>query len=330
MAEEPHSRSGRRISRGNIILLMLSFLLAFVTWLAHNLTQDYMVYLQYRVRVTTNLEGYAPQAVSEEELVLGGQAAGFYILGKRDGRGKELEIRADARFFEADPSRPNTFLLDLSKFRDQLDDAVGSSFDVNYIPATPLSFEFAPQSYKKVPVVSRISVACRPQYMETAALELSPDSVLVYGNTAELEAVTAVTTQSRELSHADKSLRGYIPLEAARGLRVEPASVSYFVQVARYVEQRFTVNLATVNVPSGKQLILLPSKLEVTCRIPFGAEIAPLRSDGAFVVDYNDFQVSRSALVAPRPNGLVAASLFSYTCEPRFVECILSDTRTEE
>ena len=329
MAEKPHSRTGGRISRGNIILLMLSFLLAFVTWLAHNLTQDYMVYLQYRVKVTTNLEGYAPQAVSEEELVLGGQAAGFYILGKRDGRGKELEIRADARFFEADPTRPNTFLLDLSKFRDQLDDAVGSSFDVNYIPTTPLSFEFAPQSYKKVPVVSRLSVSCRPQYMETAPLELTPDSVLVYGNTAELEAVSAVTTRAIELSRVDKSLRGYVPLEVSRGLRVEPASVAYSASVARYVEHRFTVDLSTVNVPSDKQLILLPSKLEVTCRIPFGAEIAPLRASGAFVVDYNDFLRSRSALVAPRPVASIARTLFSYSCEPHFVECILSDNRTE-
>lgn len=325
MTGQPHNRSGRRLTRGNIILLVLSFLLAFVTWLAHNLTQDYMVYLQYRVRVTTNLEGYAPQAVSEEELVLGGQAAGFYILGMRDGRGKELEIRADARYFEADPARPNTFLLDLSKFRDQLDDAVGSSFDVNYIPTSPLSFEFAPQSYKKVPVVSRITVTCKPQYMETADLELTPDSVLVYGNTAELEAVTAVMTQSRTLSRVDKSLRGYVQIEESRGLRIEPAQVAYYVPVARYVEQRFTVNLATANVPSDKQLILLPSKLEVTCRTPFGAEIAPLRANGAFVVDYNDFVGSRSALVAPRPDDSVAASLFSYTCEPKFVECILSE-----
>ena len=329
MADKPHSRTGSSLSRGNIILLMLSFLLAFVTWLAHNLTQDYMVYLQYRVRVTTNLEGYAPQAVSEEELVLGGQAAGFYILGRRGGRGKELEIRADARFFEADPTRPNTFLLDLSKFRDQLDDAVGTSFDVNYIPTTPLSFEFAPQSYKKVPVVSRLTVACKPQYMETAPLELTPDSALVYGNLAELEAVTAVTTQSKELSRVDKSLRGYVALEVSRGLRVEPASVAYSASVARYVEHRFTVDLSTVNVPSDKQLILLPSKLEVTCRIPFGAEISPLRASGAFVVDYNDFLGSRSALVAPKPAGSIARTLFSYSCEPRFVECILSDNRTE-
>ena len=329
MSENPDRRRGRRLSRGNLILLVLSLLLAFVTWLAHNLTQDYMVYLQYRVKVTTNLEGYAPQAISEEELVLGGQAAGFYILGKRDGRGKPLEIKADARYFEKDPVRENVFLLDLSKFRDQLDDAVGSSFDVNYIPTTPLAFEFAPQSYKKVPVVSRLSVACRPQYMATAPLELTPDSVLVYGNTAELEAVTAVTTRAMDLSRVDKSLRGYVPLEVSRNLRVEPASAAYFVPVARYVEQRFTVNLATANVPAGKQLILLPSKLEVTCRIPFGGEIAPLRADGAFVVDYNDFLASRSALVAPRPAASIARLLFAYTCEPRFVECILSERTVE-
>lgn len=306
-------------------MLILSFLLAFVTWTAHNLTQDYMVYLQYRVRVTANLEGYAPTAVSEEELVLGGQAAGFYILGHRDGRGKPLEIKADARYFTADPTRPDVFLLDLSQFRDQLDDAVGSSFDVNYIPSTPLSFTFVPQSCKKVPVTSRLSVSCRPQYMETAELQLTPDSVLVYGNTDELEAVSTVATRTLSLSRVDKSLRGYVPLETRRGLRVEPAAVAYYAPVARYVEQRFTVDLSAVNVPSGKQLILLPSKLEVTCRIPFGGELEPLRAPGAFVVDYNDFLLSRSALVGPRPAAAIAPLLYTWSFEPRFVECILSE-----
>ena len=314
------------LKKGDIILLILSFLLAFVTWTAHNLTQDYMVYLQYRVSVTTNLEGYSPTAISEEELVLGGQAAGFYILSKRDGRDHPLEIHADARYFEADPARPNTFLLDLSKFRDQLDDAVGSSFDVNYIPSTPLTFEFVPQSYKKVPVASRLSVTCRPQYMETADLQLIPDSVLVYGSTDELEAVTAVATRALTLSRVDKSLRGYVPLETRRGVRVEPAQVEYYAPVARYVEQRFTVDLSTVNVPADKTLILLPSKLEVTCRIPFGGEIDPLRAPSAFVVNYNDFLQSRSALVAPRPAASVAGMLYAWSFEPRFVECILSET----
>jgi len=279
--------------------------------------------------VTSNLEGYAPTSVSEEELVLGGQAAGFYILGKRGGRGKPLEIKADARYFVADSVHPNTFLLDLSKFRDQLDDAVGASFDVNYIPSTPLSFEFVPQSYKKVPVTSRVSVSCRPQYMETTELQLIPDSVLVYGNTDELQAVTTVTTRALTLSRVDKSLRGYVPLETRRGVRVEPSSVEYHVPVARYVEQRFTVDLSTANVPAGKQLILLPSKLEVTCRIPFGGEIDQLRSAGAFVVDYNDFLASRSALVPPRPSAAVAPLLYTWSFEPRFVDCILSETDPE-
>lgn len=313
------------LSKGDVILLALSFLLAFVTWTAHNLTQDYMVYLQFRVRVTSNLEGYAAQAVSGEELVLGGQAAGYYILGRRSGRGKELEITADARYFVKDSSRGDLFLLDLSKFRDQLDDAVGASFDINYVSSTPLSFEFVPQSCKKVPVLSRISVACRPQYMVSGELQLMPDSVLVYGNTAELEAVSGVMTRSLSLSRVRNSQRGYVELDPPRGIRVEPGTVGYSVPVARYVEQRVTVDLSIVNLPHGKQLILLPSKIDVICRIPFGSDPSPLRAEGAFVVDYEDFLLSRSALVAPHPVPAAESLLFSYTCEPRFVECILSE-----
>ena len=307
-------------------MLILSFLLAFVTWTAHNLTQDYMVYLQYRVRVTANLEGYAPTAVSEEELVLGGQAAGFYILGHRDGRGKPLEIKADARYFTADPTRPDVFLLDLSQFRDQLDDAVGSSFDVNYIPSTPLSFAFVPQSCKKVPVTSRLSVSCRPQYMETAELQLTPDSVLVYGPVKDLQRLTEVRTRTIAQVQLDKSLQGYVEIEPVAGLRIDTEQVWYDIEVDRYVENTMTLPVKATGVPAGYTLMVLPSQVEVTFRAPFrprGGRI--VAEDLSLEVDYRDFAGAGSTRVIPQL--VTARDVYTWRLRPELVECILMETR---
>lgn len=311
---------GRR--RSDIVILAVSIVISFAIWLIHYLSQDYMAYFPFRICVETSLDGYAPSAVSNETVILGGQATGFYILRKRSDDNPLLTVPVKKQSFTDEGS--GRFSLAASSVRESLSDAVGSDFKVSYIQDMNLTFDFVPQSFVKVPVNSLVSVSCRPQYMQASEIVIKPDSVTVYGSVPDLNGLTGVDTKVLALKDVNEPVNGVIGLSCGN-FRVEPDMVEFFVDVKRYVEHRFTATITSVDVPEGKTLISLPSRVEVTCRLPFGVKPYTLQEPGAIVVDYDDFLASRSTRVAPKIVNR-GVRVLEFSTNPEFVDCILSES----
>jgi len=315
-----------RKGRINIILLAFSLILAAGMWLVHILSQSYYAYLPFNIRAVTDIQGYAPKSVSAQTVFLGGKASGFFILGYNlSGKvPQDLEVEISASSFVNSGDSSSIFTVKSSKISDRISESVNSFLEVTYIPEVTLEYSFEPQVYRKVPVISHISAFCTPQYMLVSDISCEPDSVTVYGNESDISSLNGISTKSLVLANLDKTSSGIIALEKSRKLRIVPESVTYTVPVARYVEYSYTVDLKSVNVPANKQMLLLPSQVEVCCRLPFGTETGSFMEEAVFVVDYNDLLESRSAKVAPKmdDNGCLA---YSCTFNPPFVGCAISE-----
>lgn len=305
-----------------------SLLLAFVIWVAHNLTQDYFSYRQYIITVVTSLPGFASQAESEDILVAGGDAKGYNIIGRRSGRARNAEpvtIEVDPKYFTQDMYRSDLFTVKARDIQETLNQKVGTEFNITYVPDRKLSFVFARQSNRKVPVeISETRVICRPQYMVVSDIVIEPDSVLVYGNEADLSRVSVVRTYPLRLQNLSKRTKGELPLREIPGMRLGSRTVSYEIGVGRYVEQTVETDVVAVNVPAGKRLMVIPSRIKAVCRVPFRNEGRLTRDDIRFEVDYNEVVSSPGTQAVPvmrLSNGTV------YSCEtyPKVVDCIIAD-----
>ena len=75
-----------RKDRKEWLLLLLSLLLAFIVWLIHSLSLQYSVFLEYRVTLSTSIEGRSRTATSEDILIVApsicfdGTVYGFSML----------------------------------------------------------------------------------------------------------------------------------------------------------------------------------------------------------------------------------------------------------
>ena len=310
--------------RSDLIILVISLVISSMIWLLHYLSQDYTAYFPFRVEVVTSLDGYATSSVSNETIVIGGQASGFFILGRQSGNRENLvRVRVDKYLFK--PEGDGKFSLDASSLRNVMGDALGGEIDISYIQDTRLTFNFVPESYRKVPVASLISVFCAPQYMTVSDIAFKPDSVLVYGRTSSILGVSEIETRPVSLKNVDHSINGIVELKTG-DLRVEPRQVEYSVAVERFVEYEFSAVISAVNVPEGESLIIVPSRVNVKCRVPFGFRVEALKEPGAFTVDYNEFVRSRSSRIVPAlKDGM--EGVLGYSTNPPCVECILSSAR---
>ena len=318
----------RNKRRGEVAIFAASLLLAFVIWVAHNLTRDYFSYRQYRVTAVTSLPGFASESESEEILVVGGDAKGYDIIGRRQGRARNAEsitIEVDPKYFTRDMYRSDLFTVKARDIQETLNQKVGTEFNITYVPDQKLSFVFSRQSNRKVPVkLDRMKVLCKPQYMLVSDIRIEPDSVLVYGNEEELSRIDAVHTFPLRLQNLSKLTRGEIPLREIPGMRLGSPTVAYEIDVARYVEQTVETEVVAVNVPAGKRLMIIPSRIRAVCRVPFHNEGSLTHDDISFEVDY-DKVVSSAGMQAVPVMRLSNGTVYSYETDPNVVDCIILD-----
>ncbi len=310
------------------IYLLLSLLLAFCIWCIHDLSLEYSVYVQYKVAVKTNIEGYAADSKAEEQLIVRGKGQGFYILKhrSRNGNVSELNLSVDGKYFHPVEEKKNMFYLDIKDVREKINNAIGDKFSVDFIETSRLTFHFLSQTYKKVPLVPQTEISFKSQYMQVGEINLIPDSVTVYGNEIDLNEISSVSTRKIAYSSLDKKSQGVTQPDQIRNVRIAEDKIRYSIDVERYVENCNDISLKAVNVPQGKTLIILPSTVNITYRTPFSRDIEELVENPVFVVDYNDFIKSKSSMVIPRFEKY-GRSIYSYVLDPPVVECFLIESR---
>ncbi len=310
-------------SRKEWSLLFLSLLLAFIVWLMHVLSLQYSVLLEYKMDLSSSLEGRARSSVSEDVLIVRGKADGYYILQHRVGRNDAINVTADAAQIHKAEGDNDRFYVNCEQIKGNIIDAIGSSVELEFVVTDSMSFEFPKLTSKFVPVVVRSEVTYDGQYMPMAPLSIEPDSIEIFGEERIIENIDSVWTEAITFNRLDKSVHGLVDLVPFRRIEFSQSSVYYTLNVSRYIEETVQVPVTVVNVPQDKALVILPANIKVTCRRTFGGE--PLSEKNTVVqVDYNNFIKGHSTQIIP---DLVKApdNAVYYQLSPRYVDCLLID-----
>ena len=309
------------------VSLILSLLLAFFIWLVHNLSNDYSAYLRFQVKAVTNIKGHQPEAVADEILLVRGRATGFYIIrNNRRGSVPQVTLEIPPDFFTPIEESSDRFSLTANELKDKLSAALSGEIKIDFIETGTLTFTFPEQSHRKVPVNPLISVIYKKQYTNVGDIVVSPDSVLIYGNTEDIVNIRSVNTLPVNLSNVDKSIQGVTGLETIRGVRIDSEEIRYFISVDRYVEVSGWMSVEVINLPSRHSMVLIPSRVKFTARIPFTAKNDDIFDDISLTLDYNTFIHQRSSKVIPRlERG--DAEIYSYSLDPPMIEAVITHDR---
>ena len=312
----------------NWSILVVSVLLACFVWLIHMLSLDYSAYLQYRIKVVTTLEGFAPSAVSEETLLARGKASGFYIMKARgfQDESEELSIEIDPSVLTPLDAQDGTFVASVGDMREKIVESLGEHISIDYFDTESLTFSFVRENFRKVPIVPVTDLTFKDQYMQIGEMTISPDSVLVYGPAAEVDAIDEIRTMPIVRYGLKEDVRGYVRLEPEKGVRISDDRTRYSIDVERYVEMRKTLPVVVANVPGGKSVMSLPSEVSLACRIAFGPQSGAVFNSLSLQVDYDDVVNSLSAKVVPQVKGL-SSDVYTYDLAPAIVECVLVEKK---
>lgn len=138
---------------------------------------------------------------------------------------------------------------------------------------------------KKVPIMTDITVEPREDYTIYGALIQSQDSVYVFSDAKTLGEINEVYTSHVVVNDLTDTLRRKVFIAHINGAVVEPRAIDIMVPVEKLKTQKRTVNIGVRNAPPGVKMLLFPSDVEVTYRLPVSCIKDEV--DFTIVVDYN-------------------------------------------
>ena len=271
------------------VVLLLALLLAFSIWLIHNLALKYNDQMSVSVVASCSIPGHSSISADKAEVTARCRATGYKVIKSyiRSGRNVEIQFRAsDMKHKDGD-----VFYVTPEELKNYSHLIFGPEITVEYFVTDTLFFRFPYENYKKVPVVPITTITYSDQYMAEAPLEVTPDSVLVYGEPFRLENISAVYTRPINYVALSEDVSGNVKLEQVKDIRISETEVRYGMKVKRFVEVISSVPVTVINVPAGKSLYVYPSVVDVVMKCNFPLVDDPERGLKV-VADYNDLQKS--------------------------------------
>lgn len=285
-----------------------------------NLSLNYVSLVSVPVIAESNISGRANVSTSDATITAQVRASGFRLASMSKANKRSIRLYIDPKdLTRAEGDYYQISDADLYKYSSAIfgDGVTVESFITQYT-----KFLFPVVSHKKVPVHKVQSTSFAQQYMARGEMEISPDSVYVYGETSRLENIEMIRTRPINLHDLRVTAQGRVKLDAPIGVRLSEEDVVYTLEVARYVELSETVEVKHKNVPDNINFEVLPSSVDVVFRCVFPVGVHPSKR-ASFYVDYRDYAKSITGKCVVKSENM-PASVISYRIEPEVVDCMVN------
>lgn len=302
-----------------LAFLIFSLLLAFGTWLFTNLSKTYSGTISVPVIAECNIDGHSNQSSNSAIVSARCRVDGFRLVREQSRSDKKP---VTVKFDRADLRRTgeDSWAIFGSAKNSYINAFFGEGASLEAFITDTLTFVFARENHKKVPVEVPLSVTCRSQYMQSGQFKVYPDSVTLYGEDNRLDAIDKVTTTRLTFNDIDETRHGIVRLNRPKGVRISADEVTYELPISRYVELQRNYQVEVYNAPAGTDLQVYPSVAGVTLRCAFPLVKDPLPNLRVYI-DYHDFTASKSGTCVPRIQRMPQGVL-SYHVEPEVFDCI--------
>ena len=303
-------------------VLLLALLLAFSIWIIHNLSLKYNDYLTVQVAAKCSIDGHSAVASNTCDVVARGRATGYKVL-KFNAPGRRKPVTVDFSPSVMKHMEGDLYYVTSDALQEYTHLIYGSGVSIEYFVSDTLFYRFPLVNSKKVPVHPVASLTYDSQYMSDGQMDITPDSVYVYGEPHRLETISQVYTRPIKYSMLNSNVSGVVELEKMRGISFSENQVRYSLDVVRFVEMTSVVPVRCINVPSDKMLMVYPSSVNVVlkCVYPLPARF---ENQPYIYVDYNDFLKSVSGKCPVRMVDM-GSGIIEVDIEPVYVECRLEE-----
>lgn len=276
---------GLNSPRSRSFLLYLVFLLiSSVLWLFvtsnDTITTELEIPVEIKCPSNVHFLSDAPTALSVNV-----NAHGFIFFKALFNASPKLELRF------ADYADGNgQFKVEPSQLKKALGKLLGHVTILSVLPGE-ITMHYTDLPGKRVPVVLDIDVEAAPYHCLTGLMERTPDSVTVYGDSKTLKSINEVYSYHVKEVGLTDTLTRRVNISPVKGAVVDPKSIEVIIPIEKMVTKTQKVQISVRNAPKDVNVVVFPSKVDATFRVPisyYKSNNAPITA----VVDYNSININ--------------------------------------
>ena len=145
---------------------------------------------------------------------------------------------------------------------------LSSSMELIAITPERLTIPFSNKAKKKVAVKLQKSIDLSPEIWFAKPIDLQPDSVIIYGEKKQLDAVDFIETEELLLVDVSESSSHFLLLNIPTEVQCKTDNIEAVIEVESFVEQLIKYQVEVKNLKKGYDIKLFPEVVQVTLRAP--------------------------------------------------------------
>ena len=187
-----------------------------------------------------------------------------------------------------------------SEHRSKLAQFFGANTTLESIRPTSLTFNYATQFVKKVPVFIKVEPNFVIGYDLETPLKSHPDSIAIVGPKKYLENINKVSTKNLTLNDVQKDIETTVDLDVSNYpayLKFSKTKVLLTGKVDKFTEGKIAVPVQLVNLPKNLTLSIFPKEIPVVFYTSLSAYNSIERNDFRIECDYNSLDLSSNVMI---------------------------------
>lgn len=244
--------------RKKINIFIASLIFATILWGSISLSDIYYTNADLKLALLNMPQGYTTGSSLPEKINVRVRGQGWKLLSINVGPETEFTVSLD--------KDSGDYNIGLAKY---LETNRLLFSDVDIIKIYPDSIRFFVEKVitKKLPVISNLELDFKPGYGLATDIKFIPDSVIVSGPVSYLSKIKGVNTESKSLTLLDARTETEVYLKKMQGFNFNSNLVEAKLDVQRIVDKQFeNVPVEIIDLPSRKEVVLLPNKIGVQIR----------------------------------------------------------------
>ena len=244
--------------RKKLNIFIASVIFAVILWGSISLSDIYYTNVDVKLTLTNFPPGYTTGSPLPEEIKLRVKGQGWRLVSINVGPESEFKVSVGG-----DSGKQNISLYDYLEINRWL------FSDVDIINIYPDSIKFFVERIisKKLLVTSGLNLEFKPGYGLASDIILKPDSIVVSGPVSILRPMTEIKTESRSLGLLDSKTFTELNLPGMQGFEFDKNLIEVMLDIQRIVDKQFdNVTVDVIDIPSGKEVVLLPNKIGFNVR----------------------------------------------------------------
>ena len=157
--------------------------------------------------------------------------------------------------------------LSTDQLRNSINTILQGTTKLQTLTPEQINASYFRQRSKVVPVQLQANFTPATQYQLIGEPDVQPTTLTIYGQQAQLDTISAVTTQPLTLHDIKDTLHTTVLLALPAGVRTNNDTVSVTFVAEQFTEKEFLLPVQTHHLPHGVHLRLFPAEVAVYLRV---------------------------------------------------------------